>query len=174
VKNTLHNRTWDVEEMKTLDALDIQLKNRAGDLENLKAEGHNIIGTYPGGYVPEEIILACDAGQGRHHHCRKKRRTELSRGLYHSTSALLNWTKRAVEDFDLDGILWSQPIHCRPMSSSGFILKKAIEKECGIPVLILEADWYDNRVISGETMWTKIETFGHLLAVKKAKGKTMN
>jgi hypothetical protein len=129
VKNTLHNRTWDVEEMKTLDALDIQLKNRAGDLENLKAEGHNIIGTYPGGYVPEEIILACDAGQGRHHHRRKKR---------------------------------------------GFILKKAIEKECGIPVLILEADWYDNRVISGETMWTKIETFGHLLAVKKAKGKTMN
>jgi hypothetical protein len=102
----------------------------------------------------------------------KSARTELSRGLYHSTSALLYWTKRAVEDFDLDGILWSQPIHCRPMASSGFILKKAIEKECGIPVLILEVDWYDNRVISGETMRTKIETFGHLLAARKARGET--
>ncbi len=47
--------------MKTLDALDMHLKKRAGELEGLKAEGRKIIGTYPGGYVPEEIILACDA-----------------------------------------------------------------------------------------------------------------
>lgn len=99
----------------------------------------------------------------------KSARTELSRGLYHSTSAILYWTKRAVEDYNLDGILWSQPIHCRPMASSGFILKKAIEKEMKIPVLILEVDWYDNRILSGETMRTKIETFGHLLAARKAK-----
>jgi benzoyl-CoA reductase/2-hydroxyglutaryl-CoA dehydratase subunit BcrC/BadD/HgdB len=102
----------------------------------------------------------------------KSARTELSRGLYHSTSAILYWTKRAVKDFDLDGILWTQPIHCRPMASSGFLLKKAIEEELGIPVLILEVDWYDNRVISGETMRTKIETFGYLLAAKKARGET--
>jgi hypothetical protein len=102
----------------------------------------------------------------------KSARTELSRGLYHSTAAILYWTRKAVEDFDLDGVLWSQPIHCRPMASSGFILKKAIEEEFGIPVLILEVDWYDNRVISGETMRTKIETFGHLLAAKKARGET--
>lgn len=48
-------------EMKTLDALDIHLRKRAGELEGVKAEGHKIIGYYPGGYVPEEIILACDA-----------------------------------------------------------------------------------------------------------------
>ena len=101
----------------------------------------------------------------------KSAQTELSRGLYHSTSAILYWTKRAVEDFGLDGILWTQPIHCRPMASSGFILKKAIEKEMNVPVLVLEVDWYDNRVISGETMRTKIETFGHLLAARKAKGR---
>jgi benzoyl-CoA reductase/2-hydroxyglutaryl-CoA dehydratase subunit BcrC/BadD/HgdB len=102
----------------------------------------------------------------------KSARTELSRGLYHSTSAILYWTLKAAEDFQLDGILWTQPIHCRPMASSGFILKKAIEKELGIPVLILEVDWYDNRTISGETMRTKIETFGHLLAARKVKEKT--
>jgi benzoyl-CoA reductase/2-hydroxyglutaryl-CoA dehydratase subunit BcrC/BadD/HgdB len=101
----------------------------------------------------------------------KSAQTDLSRGLYHSTSALVYWTKKAVEDFDLDGVLWSQPIHCRPMASSGFLLKKAIEEELGIPVLILEVDWYDNRIFSGESMRTKIETFGHLLAAKKSKGK---
>jgi len=102
----------------------------------------------------------------------KSARTELSRGLYHSTAAILYWIEKAVEDFNLDGVLWTQPIHCRPMASSGFLLKKAIEEKLGIPVIILEVDWYDNRVISGETMRTKIETFGHLLAAKKARGET--
>jgi len=102
----------------------------------------------------------------------KSAKTDLSRGLYHSTSALLYWTKKAIEDFDLDGVLWSQPIHCRPMASSGFVLKKAIKEELGIPVLILEVDWYDNRVFSGESMKTKIETFGYLLALRKSKGET--
>ena len=99
----------------------------------------------------------------------KSAQTELSRGLYHGTSAIVYWIKKAVEDFDLDGVLWTQPIHCRPMASSGFLLKKAIEEELGVPVLNLEVDWYDNRVFSGETMRTKIETFGHLLAAKTAK-----
>ena len=47
--------------MELLKPLDIHLKNRAQDLETMKARGHRIIGYYPGGYVPEEIILACDA-----------------------------------------------------------------------------------------------------------------
>jgi len=38
-----------------------------------------------------------------------------------------------------------------------------------IPVIILEVDWYDNKIISGETMRTKIESSGHLLAARKAK-----
>jgi benzoyl-CoA reductase/2-hydroxyglutaryl-CoA dehydratase subunit BcrC/BadD/HgdB len=47
--------------MNALESLDIQLKDRARELESLKAAGHKIIGYYPGGYVPEEIILSCDA-----------------------------------------------------------------------------------------------------------------
>jgi len=47
--------------MKTLESLEIHLKNRARDLERIQAEGRKIIGYYPGGYVPEEIILSCGA-----------------------------------------------------------------------------------------------------------------
>lgn len=47
--------------MNALESLDIRLKTRARELEELKAAGHKIIGYYPGGYVPEEIILACGA-----------------------------------------------------------------------------------------------------------------
>ena len=47
--------------MNALESLDIHLKNRARELEELKAGGRKIIGYYPGGYVPEEIILSCGA-----------------------------------------------------------------------------------------------------------------
>jgi len=47
--------------MNALESLDIRLKNRARELDGLKAAGHKIIGYYPGGYVPEEIILSCGA-----------------------------------------------------------------------------------------------------------------
>jgi benzoyl-CoA reductase/2-hydroxyglutaryl-CoA dehydratase subunit BcrC/BadD/HgdB len=47
--------------MKALEALDLHLKHRAQELERFKEEGRKIIGYYPGGYVPEEIILACGA-----------------------------------------------------------------------------------------------------------------
>ncbi len=44
--------------MKALEAIDVHLKNRARELERFKEEGRKIIGYYPGGYVPDEIILA--------------------------------------------------------------------------------------------------------------------
>lgn len=47
--------------MKALESLDVHLKNRGAELERLKAEGYKIVGYFPGGYVPEEIILSCDA-----------------------------------------------------------------------------------------------------------------
>jgi benzoyl-CoA reductase/2-hydroxyglutaryl-CoA dehydratase subunit BcrC/BadD/HgdB len=47
--------------MKALESIDFLLKNRARELEGFKDEGRKIIGYYPGGYVPEEIILACGA-----------------------------------------------------------------------------------------------------------------
>lgn len=47
--------------MKALEALDVHLKNRARELRRFKEEGRKIIGYYPGGYVPEEILLASGA-----------------------------------------------------------------------------------------------------------------
>jgi len=47
--------------MNALESLDIHLKRRPQELEKLREEGRRIIGYYPGGYVPEEIILSCDA-----------------------------------------------------------------------------------------------------------------
>jgi len=47
--------------MNALKSLDILLRDRAAELEGFKEEGRKIVGYYPGGYVPEEIALACGA-----------------------------------------------------------------------------------------------------------------
>ena len=44
--------------MEALDRLSTHLKNRLVDLRQAKAEGKKIIGYTPGGYLPEELVLA--------------------------------------------------------------------------------------------------------------------
>jgi len=47
--------------MKALEKLDSHLKTRIDDLSKAKKEGRKIIGYPAGGYLPEELVLACDA-----------------------------------------------------------------------------------------------------------------
>jgi len=47
--------------MKALEKLDSHLKNRLTDLNKAKEQGRKIIGYPAGGYLPEELVLACDA-----------------------------------------------------------------------------------------------------------------
>jgi benzoyl-CoA reductase/2-hydroxyglutaryl-CoA dehydratase subunit BcrC/BadD/HgdB len=47
--------------MKALEKLDAHLKERITELSKAKKEGHRIIGYTAGGYLPEELVLACDA-----------------------------------------------------------------------------------------------------------------
>jgi len=47
--------------MKALEKLDSHLKTRLTDLNKAKGQGRKIIGYPAGGYLPEELVLACDA-----------------------------------------------------------------------------------------------------------------
>jgi len=47
--------------MKALDKLDSHLKTRLRDLRKSKEQGYKIIGYPAGGYLPDELVLACDA-----------------------------------------------------------------------------------------------------------------
>jgi benzoyl-CoA reductase/2-hydroxyglutaryl-CoA dehydratase subunit BcrC/BadD/HgdB len=47
--------------MKALEKLDSHLKARLIDLSNAKQQGRKVIGYASGGYLPEELVLACDA-----------------------------------------------------------------------------------------------------------------
>ncbi|MFC2027292.1 2-hydroxyacyl-CoA dehydratase subunit D [Chloroflexota bacterium] len=47
--------------MKIADLLADTLTNRTTELLQMKKEGHKIIGYTPGGFMPEELVYACDA-----------------------------------------------------------------------------------------------------------------
>jgi benzoyl-CoA reductase/2-hydroxyglutaryl-CoA dehydratase subunit BcrC/BadD/HgdB len=47
--------------MEALNRLSAHLKNRLIDLRRAKEQGRKIIGYTPGGYLPEELVLACGA-----------------------------------------------------------------------------------------------------------------
>jgi len=47
--------------MKAMERLSSHLKTRPVDLVKAKDDGHKIVGYTPGGYLPEELVLACGA-----------------------------------------------------------------------------------------------------------------
>ena len=47
--------------MEAMKMLTAHLKNRLADLKKVREEGRKIIGYTPGGYLPEELVLASDA-----------------------------------------------------------------------------------------------------------------
>jgi benzoyl-CoA reductase/2-hydroxyglutaryl-CoA dehydratase subunit BcrC/BadD/HgdB len=47
--------------VKALEKLDSHLKTRLADLNKAKEEGRKVIGYPAGGYLPEELVLACEA-----------------------------------------------------------------------------------------------------------------
>jgi benzoyl-CoA reductase/2-hydroxyglutaryl-CoA dehydratase subunit BcrC/BadD/HgdB len=116
--------------------------------------------TYDAPFAPSGSSSALTLGE-------KRAEIELRRGTYHSTSGIIYWVRKACEDWNVDGVLWGWPIHCRPFVLTPFLLKKEIEEKLGIPVLSLEIDWWDKRTYSAEGMRTRIETFAQILAARK-------
>ncbi|MFO8102409.1 MAG: 2-hydroxyacyl-CoA dehydratase family protein [Dehalococcoidia bacterium] len=47
--------------MQAVEELTRQMKTRGAELRELKKEGKKIVGYFPGGYFPEELVLAADA-----------------------------------------------------------------------------------------------------------------
>jgi len=47
--------------MEAMDKLSAHLKTRLVDLKKAKEEGRKIVGYAPGGYLPEELVLASGA-----------------------------------------------------------------------------------------------------------------
>jgi len=71
----------------------------------------------------------------------------------------LNW--------DVDGAIIFYNFDCRGVAIYPMMVKKALQDELGIPVLILEGDIYDSRNYTAEQLRTMVETFAEMLKARK-------
>lgn len=77
----------------------------------------------------------------------------------------------AVKRYHLDGVLNLFHYSCRFFAGDPLILKDAVEKETGVPVMVLEGDLYDPRFYTAEQLRTRIEAFAEMMKAAKVVRK---
>ncbi|MBW2622688.1 MAG: 2-hydroxyacyl-CoA dehydratase [Deltaproteobacteria bacterium] len=95
----------------------------------------------------------------------------LKAGGFSSTSGAVEQYKAYVKEFDLDGVIICYSYSCRAYTIMPHIVKDGL-RELGVPSIILEGDFYDNRIYSAQQMRTRIEAFVETLKVRKAVEST--
>jgi benzoyl-CoA reductase/2-hydroxyglutaryl-CoA dehydratase subunit BcrC/BadD/HgdB len=72
-----------------------------------------------------------------------------------------------VDKYQVDGIVMHSNRSCRPYSFGQYDLQKIVEREKGIPSLMIEADMVDDRSFSESQVATRIEAFIEMLRQRK-------
>jgi len=72
-----------------------------------------------------------------------------------------------VDKYDVDGIVMHSNRSCKPYSLGQYDIAKIVEKERGIPSLIIEADMVDDRSFSESQVATRIDAFMEMIKAKK-------
>lgn len=86
----------------------------------------------------------------------------------HSCEAHVAINVENCRHFNVDGAIDFYPYSCREWVPTVMMTKKTIERELGIPVLVLEGDAYDTRNYNAGQLRTRVETFAELLRAAKA------
>ena len=89
-------------------------------------------------------------------------------GAYHSSYGWIKRNTESLKDAEIDGIIYNYQFSCRPLVCSSKLGKINIEKETGLPTLLLEMDLYDDRNYSASSLRTRLEAFAEMLQAKKA------
>jgi len=89
-------------------------------------------------------------------------------GFYHSGYGWVGRNTDALKFTEIDGVIWNYPFSCRPIMLNGKLAKAHIEKETGLPTLLLEMDVYDDRSYSAGSLRTRLEAFAEMLKSRKA------
>ncbi len=74
-----------------------------------------------------------------------------------------------VDKYDVDGIVMHSNRSCKPYSLGQYDIQRIVEKQKGIPSLMLEADMTDERKFSESQIETRIDAFIEILQEKKER-----
>lgn len=74
-----------------------------------------------------------------------------------------------IDKYQVDGIVMHSNRSCKPYSLGQYDIQRIVEKERGIPSLLIEADMVDERSFSESQIETRIDAFMEI--IKQRKGK---
>ena len=89
----------------------------------------------------------------------------------HSTQAFIWKIEECIKHFNLDGLFWDYGYPCRPTCGHAFMVKKLVEEDLGVPVLLLESEQIDSRDTPIGALRTRVEAFAEMLRIRKAQKK---
>jgi bcr-type benzoyl-CoA reductase subunit B len=72
-----------------------------------------------------------------------------------------------IDKYDIDGIVMHSNRSCKPYSFGQYDIQKIVERERGIPSLMIEADMVDERSFSESQIETRIDAFIEMIRGKK-------
>ncbi|UWG98731.1 2-hydroxyacyl-CoA dehydratase family protein [Dehalobacter sp. DCM] len=72
-----------------------------------------------------------------------------------------------LEEFGCDGSVLSYLYNCRPWTSPALMNRDNLEKKTGLPILLLETDYYDSRLYSPQQIKTRLEAYAEMLKLNK-------
>ena len=78
-----------------------------------------------------------------------------------------------IDKYDVDGIVMHSNRSCKPYSLGQYDIQKIVERERGIPSLMIEADMCDERSFSESQIQTRIEAFMEMIRANKAVSKNV-
>jgi benzoyl-CoA reductase/2-hydroxyglutaryl-CoA dehydratase subunit BcrC/BadD/HgdB len=73
----------------------------------------------------------------------------------------------ACRRYNLDGAFWMVHYSCRPMVSDSYMIKDIVQRELGIPFMVLEGDVYDPRDSRTRQLRPHIESFAEMVKAHK-------
>ena len=80
----------------------------------------------------------------------------------------IDYFKTTAKEYKIDGVILHENLSCRPSSTGMVDLKNAIQRDCHIPVLILQGDMNDPRAFSEAQVQGRIESFIELMEAKRS------
>jgi 2-hydroxyglutaryl-CoA dehydratase D-component len=98
----------------------------------------------------------------------KRAQVSMGGGTYHSSYGNIRNIEEGLKYTELDGVLYNYQFSCRPLTCSSKLMKEHLEKETGLPTLLLDMDIYDDRNYSTGALRTRLEAFAEMLKARKA------
>lgn len=97
----------------------------------------------------------------------KRAEKAMHAGAYHSSYGLIKRMEESLKFAQVDGMIYNYQFSCRPLACNSKLLKWHIEKETGLPTLLLDMDFYDDRNYSAAALRTRLEAFCEMLKARK-------